>query len=70
VVPAKSDKKEKPKNFSCQYCPKGHSWPTEKCFKNPACTVPMEERVARRERQKPNAKVDAIEVVDAPSGSK
>jgi hypothetical protein len=70
VVPAKSDKKEKPKIYACQYCPKGHSWTTDKCFKNPACTVPMEERVARRERQKPKAKVAAIEVVDAPSGAK
>jgi hypothetical protein len=67
VVPSTTDKKEKPQIYQCQYCPKGHVWPMEKCWKNPACTTPAEKRVRRERKEKKKKTVASITEIDAPS---
>jgi len=67
VVPSTTDKKEKPQIHQCQYCPRGHIWPMEKCWKNPACTTPAEKRVHRERKERKKKTVASITEIDAPS---
>ena len=66
VVPSKTDKKEPKKLHQCQYCPKGHIWTMEQCWKNPSCTTPAEKRV-RRERKEKKKTVASITEIESPS---
>jgi len=60
VVPSKGGSKVKPTVHPCQYCPKGHYWPTEQCWKNPACPTPAEKRIKRKDRKKTVASITDI----------